>query len=55
MQRPLSALSAAAALLLLAPGPAHAVDPAPCLKGESESTSFSSVDAGEIRYTGLRG
>ncbi|MDA5286557.1 matrixin family metalloprotease [Streptomyces sp. Isolate_45] len=52
MKRPLSAFSAAAAaLLLLAPGPAHAVDPAPCLKGESESTSFSSVDAGEIRYT----
>ncbi|MFD9357895.1 matrixin family metalloprotease [Streptomyces sp. NPDC060031] len=51
MNRFFVALSAAASLLLLAPGPARAVDPAPCVKGESESKSRSSVDEGEIRYT----
>ncbi|MCX5409285.1 hypothetical protein OHA37_36205 [Streptomyces sp. NBC_00335] len=51
MNRFLVALSATASLLLLAPGTAHAVDPAPCVKPESESKSRSSVDEGEIRYT----
>ncbi|MEU9713860.1 hypothetical protein [Streptomyces sp. NPDC047976] len=49
MKLPPTALSTAAALLLLAPGPAHAVDPAPCVKGASESKSHSSVDGSELR------
>ncbi|MFE1788093.1 hypothetical protein ACFW7J_06795 [Streptomyces sp. NPDC059525] len=51
MNRFLVALSATAALLVLAPAPAYAADPAPCVKGEAESRSHSSVDDGEIRYT----
>ncbi|MFF4392827.1 hypothetical protein ACFY0G_39795 [Streptomyces sp. NPDC001552] len=42
-------VAAAAALLLTAPPPAGAA--APCVRGESESRSRSSVDDGEIRWT----
>ncbi|MEV7728921.1 hypothetical protein AB0P15_29910 [Streptomyces sp. NPDC087917] len=53
MKRPYAASSAAAAVLLLAPPPpaAATVAAAPCVKGESESRSHSSVDDGEIRWT----
>ncbi|MER5486063.1 matrixin family metalloprotease [Streptomyces sp. NPDC002812] len=51
MKRLFAALSAAAALLLTAPPPAAAVAAVRCVKGESESRSYSSVDDGEIRWT----
>ncbi|MET9695120.1 matrixin family metalloprotease [Streptomyces sp. NPDC006514] len=51
MKRLSSGLSVAAALFLTAPPPAAAVAAAPCVRGESESRSRSSVDDGEIRWT----
>ncbi|WP_327388336.1 MULTISPECIES: matrixin family metalloprotease [unclassified Streptomyces] len=51
MKRPLAGTSVAAALFLTAPPPAAAVVAAPCVRGESESRSRSSVDDGEIRWT----
>ncbi|WP_327250466.1 hypothetical protein [Streptomyces sp. NBC_01244] len=53
MQRPLAALSAAAAPLLGAPPHAAAATAAPCAdpKDSTETKAHSSVDGGEIRWT----
>ncbi|MFE4263371.1 matrixin family metalloprotease [Streptomyces sp. NPDC056883] len=49
--RAISLAACTVAAFLLAIPPAHAVDPAPCINGESESRSKSAVDEGEIRWT----